>query len=162
MTTPIPDSYWVDGERLLAGEYPGAKDRNEAQKRLQLFAAVGISSFIDLTEEGELVPYDDLLWPEARWERLPIRDLGVPSVAAMVVMLDHLDEELARGKRVYVHCWGGHGRTGTLIGCWMVRHGLGAEQALERIAALRAGIPDAAHPSPETEAQRQFVRSFAV
>lgn len=31
---------------------------------------------------------------------------------------------LAAGQTVYVHCYGGIGRTGTVVGCWLVRHGL--------------------------------------
>jgi protein-tyrosine phosphatase len=35
----------------------------------------------------------------------------------MTTILDAIDESMTAGKPVYVHCWGGMGRTGTVIGC---------------------------------------------
>jgi protein-tyrosine phosphatase len=63
---------------------------------------------------------------------------------------------------VYVHCRGGIGRTGTVIGCWLARNGLTGQAALDRIAELRAGTPDGYTQSPETAAQRAFVLAFAA
>ncbi|MEZ4635374.1 MAG: hypothetical protein R2856_10465 [Caldilineaceae bacterium] len=61
MTTnlPTPDSYWVIPGRLLAGEYPGAKDKAEALHKLARYRDAGITLFFDLTEAGEhdLRPY---------------------------------------------------------------------------------------------------------
>ena len=76
-------------------------------------------------------------------------------------MLDQIDGCLADGTPVYVHCWGGIGRTGTVIGCWLARNGFPGQAALDRIAELRAGTPDAYKRSPETPAQRAFVIGFA-
>jgi protein-tyrosine phosphatase len=61
---------------------------------------------------------------------------------------------------VYVHCWGGFGRTGTVVGCHLVRHGRSGAAALARLNELRRETPYAAHPSPEREAQRALVRSW--
>jgi hypothetical protein len=62
MKPPTPDSYRVDPGRLLAGEYPGARLESDARPRLDLFAAAGVTSYIDLTEELEgLSPYTSLL-----------------------------------------------------------------------------------------------------
>ena len=47
--------------RLLAGEYPGSMSRADAMERVQRLLRAGITSFIDLTEEGELPEYDTLL-----------------------------------------------------------------------------------------------------
>ena len=38
------------------------------------------------------------------------------------------------------------GRTGVIVGCWMVEHGRTGEEALAEIASLRAGPPD---PKPQ-------------
>jgi protein-tyrosine phosphatase len=58
----------------------------------------------------------------------------------------------------YVHCWGGIGRTGTVVGCWLVaREGLTTDAALQRIAELRKDTPDRGLGSPETKLQRRFV-----
>ena len=58
------DSFWVMPGRLLAGPYPGAADKQEASAKLNAFLDVGVTCFIDLTEEGEgppLHPYEQLL-----------------------------------------------------------------------------------------------------
>src|SRR3712207_6971239 len=48
----------------------------------------------------------------------------------------------AEGGLPYVHCWGGIGRTGTVVGCYLVEHGMDGEQAIAAIAEWRAGTPD--------------------
>ena len=161
MRPPIADSYWVVPGKLLAGEYPGAKLDADADPRLAAFTAAGITSFVDLTEEIEgLTPYSRLL-EGARCERLPIQDGGCPTPVEMRAILDWIDSEIADGHVVYVHCWGGHGRTGTVIGCWLVRHGAVPEAALTRIGELRRDVPDAAWmPSPETDDQIRLVERW--
>ncbi len=144
MTGPIPDSYWVERGRLLAGAYPG--------ERLARFSEVGVTVFLDLTEEGEygVAPYAPLLGDGIRAVRVPVRDHSHPSRAEMARILDLLDELLAAEEVVYLHCLGGIGRTGTVVGCHLVRHGMSGEEALDTIARLR-GVP------PETPEQRRFV-----
>ncbi len=62
---------------------------------------------------------------------------------------------------VYVHCWGGIGRTATVVGCLLVDDGLDAEAALECIAARRAGSRKAHRSAPETDTQRDLLRTRA-
>ena len=156
---PIPDSYWVEPGRLLAGAYPGAVEDAAAVERIALFGAAGIDFFLDLTEEGELRPYLDGIAP-LEHRRISIRDFTCPSSDDMRAILDALDDALGRGRRVYVHCWGGIGRTGTVIGCWLVRHGRSAEEALDLIADRRRETPNAWRRSPETDEQRALIEHW--
>ena len=78
----------------------------------------------------------------------------------MRMILDRIDAALDAGETVYVHCFGGIGRTGSVVGCWLVRHGLSGKAALEQIARWRKGTPDGWKVSPETRAQRAFVRGW--
>src|SRR5688572_31577057 len=56
---PIPDSYWLVVDLLLAGEYPGAEQDDRARTKLTKFLDAGIRTFIDLTESSEpLAKYD--------------------------------------------------------------------------------------------------------
>ena len=72
--------------------------------------------------------------------------------------LRDLDALLAEGKTVYVHCVGGLGRTGTVVGSFLVEKGLASrEEALTLIARLRAGTDSPGAESPQTEAQRRAV-----
>ncbi len=170
-TRPIPDSYWVRPGKLLAGEYPRTLDDEISQVKLGRFLEAGVTFFLDLTQAGEyrLKPYASLLeaiaaglGQEVLHQRMPIRDLDTPTLAKMARILDTIDTALEANHIVYVHCFGGIGRTGTVIGCYLVRHGLNSEAALAEIARLRQGIPDGWRRSPETEAQRQMVRSWPV
>jgi protein-tyrosine phosphatase len=150
---PIPNSYWVVPGRLFAGPYPGAA-------KLALFHEVGVDGFIDLTEAGEygLSPYAaQAAGLGMTHTRSPIGDFGCPTIEQMREILDTIDRELACDRTLYVHCYGGIGRTGTVVGCHLVRHGAEPPAALESIAAWREGTPDGYRDSPETQEQRAFV-----
>jgi hypothetical protein len=162
---PHENCYWL-APRLMAGEYPGAPTVALARPRLQAILDAGVSFFVDLTMPGELVAYE-LLLPalagpggrEVQHRRLPIRDLGVPRRAEMVAILDTIDGALAAGETVYFHCWGGIGRTGTVAGCWLVRHGATGAAALATVAERFATVGKASRlpRSPETEEQMAYV-----
>jgi len=157
---PIPESYVV-AERLLAGEYPGAADPHAAERRLRAFAEGGVTTFVDLTHPADaLALYEHLLAVGVTRIPHPIVDLGTTTVPHMTRILDDVDAALAEGGGVYVHCWGGIGRTGTVVGCWLVRHGLDEGDPLRAIARLRRGVPDAWAASPQTEAQREMVTGW--
>ncbi len=168
---PIPDSYWLARGQLLAGEYPGARSAAEARTKLGALLSAGVTLFFDLTEAGEygLSPYTSLLAEEARrrggsveHRRRAIPDMGAPQPAEMAAMLDEIDAALAAGAVVYLHCYGGIGRTGTVAGCWLARHGLAGQEALTAIADLRRNTPDGHRASPETPAQRRMVLDWPV
>lgn len=166
---PIPNSYWVRPGQLLAGEYPGSMSRAEAMERMQKLLRAGVNSFLDLTEEGELPPYEALLpglsERRVQYRRLPIRDHGVPdSPAVMTRILDYIDSELAAGRCVYVHCRAGIGRTGTAVGCHLIRRGLDNEAALERLQVLWQQCARSQRwlTVPETQQQTQYVLQWAT
>ena len=93
---------------------------------------------------------------------MPIPDLSTPQPAEVTRILDTIDAAIAAGRRVYVHCWGGIGRTGTIVGCYLVRHGLTGDQALAEIARRRQGTPDDDRVAPETHDQRERVRNWPL
>lgn len=166
---PIADSYWVTPRMLLAGEYPGAREEDEARHKLGALLAAGVREFVDLTETGEygLRPYLPLVQKLAgergvavTHRRMSIPDMGTPQKTHMVTILDTIDAAVAAQRPVYVHCFAGIGRTGTVVGCYLVRHGVAAEAALAEIEQRRRGTPDGYRQSPETVEQRRYVRSW--
>lgn len=160
MDLPIRSSYWV-AEGLLAGEFPGAWEGDVAARRLRAFAARDVAVFVDLTHPADgLEPYETLLEPPARRLAHPIVDMGTTTVPHMARILDDVDEARGAGLMVYVHCWGGIGRTGTVVGCWLMRHGLDDGDPIGRIAQLRRDVDDARVASPQTAAQRAMVTGW--
>jgi hypothetical protein len=168
MDTPFPEAYWVEPGSLLAGPYPAPRrahltnDKAAADCYLQRLLQAGIQLFVDLTEKDEVPPYAHKLGGKARHQRFPISDFDTPSPQEMMTILNALDYALLRPQRVYVHCLGGLGRTGTVIGCYLVRHGMSGAEALKAIRKLRAGTPFAHSPSPETEAQQRMVLRWPI
>ncbi|HWK73569.1 MAG TPA: ADP-ribosylglycohydrolase family protein [Povalibacter sp.] len=167
-STPIANSYWVLPGRLLAGEYPGSISRAEALDRIQKLQQAGVDSFIDLTEENEMPPYDPFLSREAprtvEHRRLPITDHSVPqSSQVMTGILDAIDAQLAAGRCVYVHCRAGIGRTGTAIACYLIRSGRTPEAALEHLQLLwQSCARSRSWPTtPETQEQHDFVLQWS-
>lgn len=165
---PIPDSYWLVPGMLLAGEYPGTHGEAETRNKLAKFLDAGIRTFINLTEQHELSSYEHTLQSlaaergiETTHIRQSIRDYGTPRERSqMISILATIRDEITAGRPVYVHCWGGIGRTGTVIGCWLVEQGLTGDEALQRIAELRLGTPDGRHRSPESDDQCRYVREW--
>jgi ADP-ribosylglycohydrolase len=163
---PLAESYWVIEGRLLAGKYPGARTPKETEKRVNAMLAAGFDAFIDLTEAGELPPYDIYLPASVQYVRRPVTDHGVPrDPQVMSQILATLDGMLRQGRQVYVHCRAGIGRTGTVIGCHLIEHGgLTPQGALLRLNQLwqdnsrSATWPDV----PETEDQREYILGWTA
>ena len=170
MFRPIPESYWVEPGRLLAGEYPGDYYEEQARERIDTFVAAGFNTFIDLTQANELSPYLNILnelsqvhHVSLKYQRFPIRDAGIPSRELMRSILDTIDAELETRRKIYVHCWGGIGRTGTTVGCYLVRRGKTGEKALGQLAEWWKSVPKSFYHSrsPETYEQANFIRNLA-
>lgn len=171
-TPPTSTSYWVLPNRLLAGAYPGRPDPAEHQARIHALVDAGIRQFLNLMEEHEIiyngepfVPYLDIAAARGQGVHMirhAIRDLSVPTPTRMTAILDAIDGALAADQPTYVHCWGGVGRTGTVIGCWLLRHDLATRHnVLDVLRELRQQDQERRHRvSPEMEGQQRFVKKW--
>jgi ADP-ribosyl-[dinitrogen reductase] hydrolase len=173
--SPIPNSFWIEPGRLLAGEYPGSPSSEESIERLEVLVEAGVSYFLDLTQEGELPGYAHLLTqirqdpassgralPGLTHARWPIEDHGLPdSDELMRDILDDLDRALGAGHLVYVHCRAGIGRTNTVTGCWLRRQGLAGPAAIKRLNRLwKANARSATWSRVPEFHQEQFVLNW--
>jgi len=166
---PISESYWVEPGRFLAGEYPGQYTPEATRKRVDALLEDGFNTFIDLTKPNETVPYIRTLLDEAKYydieiqhHNFPIGDFGLPTPEKMLKILNTLDEALQAGHKIYLHCWGGIGRTGTTVGCYLVRRGKTGNEALKQLAEWWKTVPKSqihVH-SPETREQVEFIRNW--
>jgi protein-tyrosine phosphatase len=141
----------IEPGRLIAGRHPCAWGSENASAEVRELATAGVTLFLDLTQSGELEPYASHVEPPARYVNRPIRDFSIPGRDALVATLDEIDAEIEAGGLVYVHCWAGCGRTGVVVGTWLVRHGVAPNEALRRIADAR-GLG-----CPQTLEQRVYV-----
>lgn len=176
-TVPLERSYWVDHPHLLAGALPSAADYHKREGKIRRLLAAGIRSVANLMEEREigyhgkpLADYTDAMDRVAavmdvvvNVRRFAIPDLHPTTREHMIEILDWIDGEIETGRPVYVHCRGGIGRTGMVVGSWLVRHGIvPPERTVDRIRELRAGMPpaDARARSPEMPGQIALVTGW--
>jgi len=83
-------------------------------------------------------------------------DMGVPKMETMMAILQIISFSVVESrKKVSIHCHAGYGRTGLVIGCWLVyAYGLEAEEAIKLVRTRRPGCI-------QTRKQKRFVIDFA-
>ncbi|MEI8212170.1 MAG: dual specificity protein phosphatase family protein [Planctomycetota bacterium] len=173
---PLPRSYWVVDRMFLAGAYAGRAEPRAHKERLSGLFNAGARTFVSLMEEDEtnndgipFVPYEGLLQQiasEANEQvdcvRFPIVDRHIATNAKMRDILDTIDRSIENNRPVYVHCFGGIGRTGTVVCCWLLRHGHASrDNVFEVLTELRRADTERAwRDAPENNTQRQFVLNW--
>lgn len=177
---PIPNSYWATAY-LVACEFPycpvtpATITRAKTKQKLDALLLAGVRTFIDLTEPHELFPYEPHLASrcemlgidplEVEYHNFPIHDRSLPeSISFMRKILAVLRDNQRRGRISAVHCRGGIGRTGMVVGCWLVDSGVARDgaHALHLIAEEWKLVEKCKRfpCSPETGPQFEFVRTF--
>jgi len=158
-------AWWVQSGQLLAGEYPGHPSPSRARQKVDLLVDAGVRTFVDLTTPADrLDPYEPVVAEVAEARRLDVRHVSFPIPDLGVVGDDRYDEvcrAIEDGRRrgvVYVHCWGGVGRTATVIGCVLAGEGLSYDDIVDRLATPRRGSRKAHRIAPEMPVQHDLIR----
>jgi len=172
LKVPFNRSYWVVPEKLLAGGYPGSKGPIEEERNLKGLIQSEIRHVISLMEpqdydrpDDPFPPYVDHMESIAQklkisvtFDQISIKDFSVPTERQMVRILNQIDLCIKYNKPVYVHCWGGKGRTGAVVGCYLIRHGFATgNDVIKKIKELRKDTEDFSDRSPETREQIKMV-----
>lgn len=122
--------YWVTNH-LATGPAPMSYDHLDSLK------AEGIDAIMNLCAE-----YCDLHDIESKQGfevyYLPIEDEETPQLQALETALAWMDEAIYLGKKVYVHCRHGIGRTGTIISAYLLRRGLGSKLVKQKLKKMRS------------------------
>ena len=173
-----PTANWLVPGRVLLGRYP-TSGRGSAEARV---AALREEALIDtfVCLQSELPPQDSgapnpsgfepyaELAAASRPESPPhfayfgIDDMRpADSLEALAEACHDLKSRVDAKEVLYIHCWGGRGRTGIVAACLLglLYEGMSADEALDRVQAYFATRAPG-NPSPETEPQRQQVRDF--
>jgi hypothetical protein len=76
------------------------------------------------------------------WLHLPIPNLEPPDERFEIAWLElwpKLDAELRQGARLFLHCYAGLGRTGTVASLILMNYGMNARDAIRTVRAARPG-----------------------
>lgn len=151
-------SYFIENLALF-GSSPCQEFVNYLEDEL------GIKYFVDLTYENE----HNIESYTTRYTKIrhPIKDQKIPTNRLeFCKLILSLVEILKRGGKMYVHCKGGHGRSGVVVaGIIGVFYGVSAEKALDMTRdshQKRKTMRDRwrAIGSPQTYAQKEFIRNL--
>ncbi|XP_013883670.1 dual specificity protein phosphatase 23 [Austrofundulus limnaeus] len=111
----------------------------------------GIRQLVCLCERKP--PHHDSC-PGLQLHHIKIQDFTPPSQSQMDRFLSVVEEANVRGEGVAVHCMHGHGRTGTMLACYLVKtRKLSGLDAIKEIRRMRPG-------SIETSEQEKAVVQF--
>jgi protein-tyrosine phosphatase len=106
---------------------------------------------LGLTEESALAKTVGL-----EFVAMPVPDRGVPaSTPATYAVLQQLGAAAAEGKTIAAHCRQSIWRASLLVASLLVRGGMPADEAWQRVEHARG------QPVPETDAQRLWVSELA-
>ena len=165
------------GGKLLAGAYAGHVDPNAHRARLGGLFKAGVRTIVNLMEEHEtnrekkpFAPYAEDFQAIAAasndyavCKRFPIVDGHITTIERMNGILDAIDESMEKNRSVYVHCFGGIGRTGSVVCCWLLRHGYVSKETVFGVLdqLRKADTERSSWKAPENATQSEFVLSFA-
>jgi atypical dual specificity phosphatase len=137
---------WLEEDCLAACRYP------RTDKALRELAEQGVAVLVNLHER----PHSpEALACQGLTElHLPVPDFTPPTLAQLDHGIAAVEQAIADGQKVAVHCGAGLGRTGTLLACYLVKRGLGPDEAIARVRAVRPG-------SVETPEQEIAVKNYA-
>lgn len=114
----------------------------------------GITGVINLRGESDDGEKGVLL---GNYLHLPTMDNTPPTLENLQKGIDFIGQEIARGGKVYIHCWEGVGRAATMAAAYLVSTGLSPEEAWAKVRAARPFI----RPTPVQMAQiEQFARKL--
>jgi ADP-ribosyl-[dinitrogen reductase] hydrolase len=171
---PLARTYWASPGAVLAGAYPGHLDPEQGVANVRALLGAGVRRFLSLMEAREVdhqgrvfEPYEHVVEREAErlgvaaeCRRFPVIDRTVPSARKMNEIQAWIDESIDAELPIYLHCWGGRGRTGTAVGVHLVRHGQADAGDFVEVIARRRAADASSGSSPENPRQVAFVRSF--
>ncbi len=154
-------------DKLWSGEYPGAYDTRQGSAHLRLSNVLrvsGATAFLDLTDAKDrryVEDYHQYLPNEIVYASYPVVDESVPTPAYMISILDQIYLWQREGRVVYMHCRGGIGRSGTVVGCYLMESGLAVSHTVIPVLRNLRQIADCWDiMCPNTISQRSYIEQW--
>ena len=149
---------WLVPGRIAGMAQPGGPDydpdgdQDRLREDLALLRNQGIESIVSLTEHS----LNPAIVKEMGFRHLSlaVADMAPPTIDDISRFVEFTDESERDELPVAVHCLAGLGRTGTMLACFLVGKGYGAEEALQEVRGRRPG-------SVETPAQEEIISEYA-
>jgi hypothetical protein len=149
-------SYFIDNKAMF-GSYP-------SQDQVVLLELLGFRYFVDLTyaTESKITPYKT----NYNYINFPMTDREVPNdVIGFNELIYRICEIIGDRSKIYIHCKGGHGRSGIVVACvtscFFNISAVTALQHTNECHQRRTEMRDLWRKigSPQTSEQKKFVRS---
>jgi atypical dual specificity phosphatase len=127
----VPTGFvWVDDHRLAASGFPSSRGQ------LQWLAGQGITAILTLTPDP--LPKEMASGLPLELMHLPMQDHGVPTSDTLAEGARLIQDKLAEGKTVLVHCLAGQGRTGSILAAYLVKERrMTATQAVRTLRTVK-------------------------
>jgi len=112
----MPERFsWVV-EGVIAGmERPGLLGSREDD--LEFLRGEGIDVIVNLEEREHARDYEGFTV-----KHIPVNDFNAPGIEDFEEFIVFVNDQIARNKRIAVHCYAGMGRTNLMIACFLMHH----------------------------------------
>lgn len=163
----MPKMYFTGVPSVFAGEHPSIKKSETAtRERVEALCNNGFTDFVDLTECDELPPYSKWLSKGCNIIDFPIKNQSFPQdIKSTYNLIQSIAgiSDANDGRKVYIHCYGGAGRTGTIVACLLSYHfhDYDYDSVMKRFQTAYKEYPKSSYLSaPETTEQENFIAEF--
>ena len=126
---------------------------------LDLLSEQGIRAVVSLTERP--LVEEVVQAKEMAYLHLPIVDMQSPTLEDVVRCMDFVKKVLNESRPVAVHCGAGMGRTGTILACYLVEQGCGAQDALAQVRQSRPGSVETLEQEAVVHEYVAYLKTFA-
>lgn len=168
LSNPTPNANYLLDERIMFGWYPSPNNDGILSNDIHALLNTRRTAFVNLVsmeERSVLFDYTSTVMKQTNkpiFIYYEIPDQGLPNdLNSYKELIQHLYTLIDEGERIYIHCRGGHGRSGIVAACLLIHMGYSNEEALTLVSnahKTREYIPD--YPCPQTAEQVQFVRNY--